>query len=415
MSKTKSNSSDEGIRADEIIFEDTFVPGDDNSATDLNRCKDAARQGTGKRLTAASVQLGSISNDRIDATHAFGIFAGASLAVTDASSGEAVWSYAKIDGDRKAATSTSATEESVQERLLRLKLELQEVASDAAALDQAAGGGNGKGTVWGALEREARQLTSVADVVGSRKAKATAPVEDSTSCNNATDSNGNGRSRGVVGDADGDGDGDAVSAVRLEQRLAALERCIGCGSASGSAAASAKSGAASMGSLVSALEKLERRVASMDTATLDAVKAKVATVKRELDAFQQHAQPSAGIAATKSGGGAGAATPLKVVEAACIIEELYARSLRVDEVVDALPSIILRLRSLHTLHSQATTYAARVKSLEDTVGALSAEAAANRELISVLQKGVTENEAVFEGNVRQLEGRMEALANVNKQ
>jgi hypothetical protein len=76
--------------------------------------------------------------------------------------------------------------------------------------------------------------------------------------------------------------------------------------------------------------------------------------------------------------------------------------MRVEEVMDSLPSLLVRLKTLQSLHRDAATYASRINLLEETVKNLLADSLANKELIKVLQQGIQDNITVFEQNAKQV-------------
>lgn len=213
--------------------------------------------------------MGAINNDCIDMASAFQLFSGLSMEAGDGS-GETRWNSdtGRVGLQRQVAT---ASADSLQERLLRIKSELQEVVADSAALNVAGSSPEGgSASAWAVLENEARRLAAVADCVQLGARDEPKVAVDPRACG-AEGSSGGARTaqRERVGVRVGE------STVHLEQRLAVLESCVGCTSST-SIKSNCKSPDAS---LLASLEQLEQRVAAMDERALDAVKMKVAAVK----------------------------------------------------------------------------------------------------------------------------------------
>lgn len=119
---------------------------------------------------------------------------------------------------------------------------------------------------------------------------------------------------------------------------------------------------------------LEQRVSTLDPAGFEIVRSKAAVLKAELEALQGPR------------GGGGKATQLTAEGAMGKLQELHTDMRRVRGVVDDLPAVALRLKTLEAVHVSSAGLVARLEGLEATSEGLKADVFANGETLRTLKE-----------------------------
>ena len=95
-------------------------------------------------------------------------------------------------------------------------------------------------------------------------------------------------------------------------------------------------------------------------------------------------------------------TTMKVLEAAVIIEQVYNKSLKLDQIIDDLPVILSRLRTLQQVHSESCSYSTRLNILEELLGSYNKDILGNKEVLNVLTQEMKDNMVTFDNNIQQV-------------
>jgi hypothetical protein len=378
------------VRSHEIFFESDSASRDvAESIEELNKARESALakggSATYNRLSNA------ILKNEINVTSSFDTFRGVTRSELNYGPGnESRWGT-----DANPSVQGPASCESIHERLTRIKLELADVMGDIQNLQSntssgALGEGVGSKDVWGYLQEEASELVAKAEGASGMAATlsnlppplpSAAPAPLPAASSSAT--NG----------------GEAPGLLQLEQRVHVLEALLGCGpSSSLTVPSSGPSGGIVASPLVTMLAGVEKKLSLLDSAAVDALRKKIPAIKREMDVLLN--------TVPKSAEPAGQTTGLKLLEAAVIIESLYTKASSYDAVIDDIPHIVARLKTLQGLHQEQSGYSARLTSLESLLASVGAEVANNAEVLHAVSGEMAANLATFEGNVQQIERRL---------
>lgn len=289
--------------------------------------------------------------------------------------------------------------ESPLQRFQRLRSELAELSTDLdrmVAPDQA--------SIWSALQAETGRLVAQADrLEGHAGWRA-----------------GEGMVQHKLGELLAEhpagGAAEAASAhmspfmPQLERRVHRLECLLG-QQANTSSGAQLLEGQASPFPVLDTLHRLERKLGLLDAAAIEALRAKANLLKWELEAMA--AGPTAAAARKKEGTGTGAALPAApssassgVLDAARRIEQLAAQVSKVQAAVEDLPALVMRLRTLDSVHWNAASASSRLQQLEASVQAALGSAQENGELLREMRQGLQDNLSNMQDNLRAVEGKL---------
>lgn len=302
------------------------------------------------------------------------------------------------------ADSVERRVESPLQRFARLRGELDDLSKD---LDEMVKEDiNEEASVWSVLQRDARGMIQSllemehhdgfqvhqrkTNTMAQRLEQVSAKIADSarvpevaTAATGAARAGGGGGSQADLGSS-------ASELLSLEKRVAALETTLGYSSNLLDTEGSLSLAQASLGGtfpLVDAIVRLERRVALLDPPTLDLLRTKSAALRADLEATGK----------LKSASHEGQA-----LETARRVDEALAQLERVRVVADEAPALIVRLKTLETIHSSAALFAQRLDAMESSVGALAEELRSNGDVLGALQLGLAENSKTFRDNLAKM-------------
>jgi len=401
------------VRSHEVFFEsDIATPDTSDSNDNLDKAKDLA-QAKGSASTYNRLSNAIIKNE-INITSSFDTFRGVNRNELNYGPGnESRWG---IDSRTDPLSLEYNACESVHERLTRIKLELADVMGDIenlqskASTDGAASTG-GSSDVWSYLQKEAGEL--VAESEHGLQVTAASPVLSGSlppvpPAPSALDAaSPAGRAHGYANDPSSN-----TSLLQLEQRVHVLETLLGYGPDSGlMVPGSAPGGVIEAAPLVTLLTAVEKKLTLMDAAAVEALRKKIPAVKKEMDTLLNTA-PKGSMAAGSSST-AGQTTGLKVLEAAVIIESLYTKSSSYDTIIDDIPHIVSRLKTLQGLHQEQSGYSSRLLALEQLLSSMGTEVAQNAQVLDTVASEMKANVATFDENVQQIEKRLAALPTVS--
>lgn len=167
----------------------------------------------------------------------------------------------------------------------------------------------------------------------------------------------------------------------MESVLGSASNVLDCESThAGSLSISGQSGSAVSGGgttlpLINAIAKLEKRIALLDGPTLDALKAKATVLKSELEA-----------AANAKTSRSTTASEIKVIEAVRKVDDLYEKINRVQAVATDLPALVLRLKTLETVHQTSANFTQRLAELESIARGAAEDIKNNSEVLGNLKQ-----------------------------
>jgi hypothetical protein len=292
------------------------------------------------------------------------------------------------------ADSVERRVESPLQRYSRLKSELDELKFD---LDSMVVDDKSISTsVWSILQSETRKLIAHTSALENHKTLVDlrTNIGDETTIPTASivvDGLLGDVTRGDSFPAVGSGDREFL---RLEQRIHQLETVLGYSQnlAESTAHANNKQTLLSSYPLVETISRLEQRVSMVDTAHVESLRVKTATLKNDLDAVSKAKTTSS-------------ASELKAVEAARKVEDLLVGVRKMEAVAEDLPALVLRLKTLERIHLSAGTFTSRLSQMEEELRGAVGDLRSNKEVLSALKEGFVENVAVMQQNVAEMETR----------
>lgn len=147
--------------------------------------------------------------------------------------------------------------------------------------------------------------------------------------------------------------------------------------------------------LLSTLEKLERQLQLIapESGHSDSMRNKLNSLKSELDDLFKD----------KKGGGS------KLLDAAKRLQYLHDKVLSIDSLVSDLPRLLLRLKTLQSLHVEAAGVKNRLAAVESSAAGIEKHLNTNASILAELTKGFEENMTTLNSNLQQTEMRIAAL------
>jgi hypothetical protein len=168
--------------------------------------------------------------------------------------------------------------------------------------------------------------------------------------------------------------------------------------------------------LVKVAQQLTERLTLLDVKTLDTIKTKTKILRNDLEALTSGTSSagtsSSSVSATTINTTAGSAaasagaTEIKIFEAAKKIEALAEKVKQIEGIVDDLPIIVTRLKTLEKVHWNATTITNRVEQLEADSKELSTLVHNNREVLDVMKEKLQENLKIMQENIAAVDARL---------
>ena len=237
----------------------------------------------------------------------------------------------------------------------------------------------------------ATTTTNTTTTSSSSAAAGTSSSGNGGTSSSGSSSSGSGSGSGSIAAEGGRSDAEFVA---LERRIFALETFLG----SATNAVDVEGGhVGGWGNvpLVDVVSRLEKQLASLDPAGLDALRTKAAAARTELEAV--------GRAKTSAGDN-------KIIEAVKKVEDLHEQIQRVQAVAGDLPALVLRLKTLEAVHQGAASFAVRLQALERVAQGATEDLKSNSEVLGNLKQGLAENLAVIKGSIAQVDGRISKLS-----
>lgn len=219
----------------------------------------------------------------------------------------------------------------------------------------------------------------------------------------------------------------------LDSRLAALEKVLGpVGATDADSVVSPLGGVQSSQPLLTTLEKMEQQLYLLtQPRALDILAMKVKRLATDLDRIAEArtrlAVPAveiggsgptvpgsparggvAGAASTDAAGGDSGSTSVP----AATIRSLFSSLSAVQPLVPHLPALLLRLKALQQMHTDAATMLDSLSAVSEGQDRADAELRELKTICSRLEKSMSENAVVMQGNVESLNARIEKLRSV---
>jgi len=185
-------------------------------------------------------------------------------------------------------------------------------------------------------------------------------------------------------------DTDSNRLISLERKVHHLETLLGSAANNNDVTSSGKS--TSPFPLADAVSRLEERVALLDITELEALRVKCEAVRSEIETTIK----SKSTLAAES----------KIAEATKQLSSLLSLVDRVDGVVQDLPALVLRLKTLEQVHLSASTFSARLGQMEGEVRGLTGELTSNKEVLAALKQSVLENVATMQQNIAAVNSKL---------
>jgi len=333
------------------------------------------KSSTAFKLGERDPDRGAISRDGLNARAAFEVFAGKAYHQT----------YSLADPIERRV-------ESPLQRFARLRGELDDLVGDLDALvkDEEGSGKSKDASMWSVLQGEARQMiVKMVEIKDHGGFKVHQQLEGNAA-QRLKQLSSKMLEASAPSAASATGPSPSPSpppppfseVVALERRVSALETVLG--HASNMLDSDNYSHRGGLGAasgtfpLVDAVMRLDRRLSLADPSVIDALRAKAAQLKTELE----------GVSKAKA---ASSSQDLQAVEMAKKVDELYERVERVRVVADEAPALIVRLKTLDRVHSAAAGFSLRLDDMEKSVGGLAQELQSNAQVLASLQQGLAEN------------------------
>ena len=348
------------------------------------------RENAAFRLGEKDPDRGAVGQESLNPRTAFEVFAGKTYHQQ---------SYSIADSNERRT-------ESPMQRFARLRGELDDLVGDLDSLtkDQTDAGSEGK--IWSVLQSEARQmvakLVEIKDHPGLKTQSSQITQRFEQLSSKILENSGVTAAATSSASVSGVGSSQNYSeVVGLERRVSALETILGHASnildTEGAIRfSSGGSAAVSTFPLVDTVARLERRVALLDPATLDALRSKASLLKTELEGVAKARSSGSGPAAGQSD------AHVAAVEATKKVDELAEAVDRVKSIADETPALIVRLKTLDRVHTAATTFAQRLDSMEQSVSGLAQELQSNAQVLASLQQGLADNSKTILSNLQKL-------------
>ena len=169
----------------------------------------------------------------------------------------------------------------------------------------------------------------------------------------------------------------------LEKRITGLEKLIG----TVTSAVDVRS--ASVFPLNETVARLERRVESLDEECLNKIAEKYKDLNTEVDTLNKDKTKSA-----------------ELISAAEKIDGLKIKMDSVSAVANCLPDVIVRFKSLESIHQGAAEILQRVIAAEQNVANIKETGATNAEVLDILTEGMKENIELMKKNMQAMDKKI---------
>mmetsp|Transcript_37403 Transcript_37403/g.38087 ORF Transcript_37403/g.38087 Transcript_37403/m.38087 type:complete len:376 (+) Transcript_37403:119-1246(+) len=181
-----------------------------------------------------------------------------------------------------------------------------------------------------------------------------------------------------------------INLAKMEQRVYALELLLG--SASNALDMEAVVGTTPKSAvfpLIQTITRLERRVSLLDKNALETIQNKAVSLRLELETISRDKNKLT--------------AEQKAMEAAKKVGDLYDKVQRIENVMDDLPVVLTRLKTLERLHQSAGSFAVRLSDLEGLAKDLDATSRGNDTVLTTLKETLSTNINLMTENMNQVD------------
>lgn len=293
------------------------------------------------------------------------------------------------------------------QRYSRLRLEVEQLSADLEVMNKSNEGevdGGNSVSIWNTLQSESNQLlhritgleTASRDASNKFLGKDSQSLHsDAVALLQKTDHSDDtsGEKEGILSNQSCI---DSESFSRLEQRVYAIELLLG---ASDTADISSMITTTQTKTfpLLENLSSLEKRVNLLDPVVLQTISSKVSQLISDIETLQK-----------LQGRGKGKSSKGNKYEEE--VADLSKKVAALDGFADELPGLLLRLKTLATIHQEAASFSSRLTEAENSIGELTTFSKSNGEVMTALQEGMVENMKTLNENMHALESRIEKIA-----
>lgn len=183
-----------------------------------------------------------------------------------------------------------------------------------------------------------------------------------------------------------------MTVMSLEKRVTTLETLLGISSNETQLNLAGSKPFSSSFPLVDAISKLEQRMSMLDSNNLDQLRTKANTLRGELESAVKLKVPLT--------------AENKALEAAKKVEDLVEVVGKMDTVIEDLPTLVVRMKTLEHIHLAASTFANRLSNMETEVSTLTADVKSNNEVLRALKFGMAENITIMQNNLKEMEHQL---------
>jgi hypothetical protein len=195
--------------------------------------------------------------------------------------------------------------------------------------------------------------------------------------------------------------------LTLEKKITALETILGMEGndliLNQSFSASSSSSSSSF-PLLSTISRLEQKVSLLDPMNYENYRSKISFLKIELESFSSHLSSSSND--PKSGGeGGGGGGSSNLMEIYHKIEGFLEQYSLLETMINEIPQLILRLKTLENIHWNANQFIGRLGSLEDEILQINKDLQSNSSVLQELKGTLVESFTSMKENIEQIENK----------
>ena len=173
----------------------------------------------------------------------------------------------------------------------------------------------------------------------------------------------------------------------LEERVNRLEKFLGV----------ASSNVANSSSVLSIMDDLEKKMATLTPAFLESVRRRTKMLSQELDSVSKKMK--------RHGGSLSGQTDQEKEK----IIKLYDTMVKYDHVSEEIPVIVERLKSVENLHRKSLDFDRKLKQLEEAQLSCLEYLKRDEEILTNLEQSMTENAVIMEKNINMLDEKFKGL------
>lgn len=141
-------------------------------------------------------------------------------------------------------------------------------------------------------------------------------------------------------------------------------------------------------SLFKKVNNLEHKMQFIDSKSLESIKAKVTNLKKELVITKATNNNIKSVLLEK-----------KILDNKIIIEELNNKVNDINDTLNDIPSIIMRLKSLENIHSSQISISNNMNNIDKKINSTLISVKDNSDLLNILSEGIDSNKEIINSNI----------------